>query len=93
MKQSGLAQHLEKIDDTTSIVFVSMVDDETQIHTISPAGENIKQLTNTPEYKCRPAWNLEHDKIAFFQYASDAPIGNKISIRSPHNAPVYKEIP
>lgn len=80
MKQSGMSQHLENVDDTALIVFVSMVDDKTQIHTITPAGENMKQLTDTPEYKCRPAWNLEHDKIAFFQYDSDSPIGNKISI-------------
>ncbi|MCD4813074.1 hypothetical protein K8S19_05225 [bacterium] len=80
MKQSGMSKYLEGIDDTALIVFVSVVDDYTQIHTITPAGEDMKQLTDTLEYKCRPVWNLEHTKIAFFQYDSDSPIGDKIAL-------------
>ncbi|MBN1594945.1 hypothetical protein JW933_03370 [candidate division FCPU426 bacterium] len=80
MKKLGIAKHLEGVDDASRIVFVAMVNGQAQIHTIQPDGEGQKQVTDTPGYKCRPAWNLPHDKIAFFQYHDSQPMGDVVSV-------------
>ena len=80
MKKIGITRHMDGVDDSSRIVYVAVVNEKTQIHTIEPNGQNAKQISDTSGYKCRPSWNLPHTKIAFFQYPKDQPLGDRVSI-------------
>jgi Tol biopolymer transport system component len=80
MQRSGISQYLAGVDDTARLLYVAMVDGQSQIHSIKPDGSGVTQLTRDPGYKGRPMWNLPHSQIAFFQYPDDRPLGDTVSL-------------
>jgi hypothetical protein len=75
----GIYTYLHGIDDHARLVFVSTIANQTQICTINPDGTDLKTLTASESYKCRPVWSLDHKLIAFFQAATDHP-DDKINV-------------
>lgn len=73
-------QLVASIDDKTRIVYVDMVDDKTQLFTMTSAGSDKRQLTHTDFYKSRPTWSLDHKQIAYFNYQSELPVGDDVAI-------------
>lgn len=80
LQQSGLSKYLAGIDDNARLLYVAMVDGQSQIHSIKPDGTEVAQLTRDPGYKVRPVWNLPHTQVAFYQYPDDRPLGDVVSL-------------
>jgi len=78
--QSGLGKHFDGVDDKARIAYVAIADGQAQIFTIQPDGTQPLQITRDPGYKCKPAWSVDHKHLAYFQFKSDRPMGDTVSV-------------
>ncbi len=75
-----LQNDIKQLSDDSPIVYVDMVGDQAQLFLTGKDGQQRRQLTSVPGYKCRPSWSLDHHHIAFFHYQSNRPLDDYVDI-------------